>query len=79
MRLGLDRMLSRVQRLLIPPYRRIFDGVPGPVLLVSVRKKFFGDGWSVCMSQGMRNAKHWTKSETELFAAFVSKCNSCGY
>jgi hypothetical protein len=79
MRLRLEGLLSPVQRLILLLYRRILDGVPGPVLLVSVKKKFFGDGWIACMAEGMRSARYWTKSETELLAAFVSRCNSCGY
>jgi hypothetical protein len=31
------------------------------------------------MKRGMRSATEWSVGEVELFAAFVSRINSCGY
>ncbi len=70
-------MLSRVQRLLLPFSRLLFKRVPGPVLLVSVKKDFFGNPWNGCMVEGMRRTRHWSKAEAELIAAFVSRRNQC--
>lgn len=77
MRLPLRPMLSRVQKMLLPFSRLLFRRVPGPVLLVSVKKEFFGNPWTSAMNEGMRRARHWSKMETELFAAFVSRRNQC--
>lgn len=77
MRIALQPMLSRVQRMLLPFSKLLFRRVPGPVLLVSVKKEFFGNPWNRCMVEGMRRTRHWSKAEAELFAAFVSSRNQC--
>jgi hypothetical protein len=79
MRLPLEQRLRPLQKLFLPFARWLFEITPGPVLLVSYRKSYFGKLWAPCMNQGMRRAKHWTFGELELFAAFVSNLNSCGY
>lgn len=53
--------------------------VPGPMRVVTYRRLWFGTPFLDCLQQGMRHAKHWSASETELFAAFVSKLNRCTY
>lgn len=53
--------------------------IPGPIKLLTYRKRWFGDPYSACMQEGMRQAKSWKKAELELFAAFVSKLNECTY
>lgn len=53
--------------------------VPGPVAVMSYRKELFGKGLSQCFEEAMHRATEWTAAETELFAAFVSKQNSCAY
>ena len=53
--------------------------VAGPMLVVSYRKRYFGNNWAHCMQEGMRSLRHWSKGEIELFAAFTSSVNSCNY
>ena len=52
---------------------------PGPIVTVSYRRELFGRPFVACMSEGMRGSRHWSRGELELFAAFVSKLNSCAY
>ncbi len=51
----------------------------GPIVISSVRRDLFGAAWDDCVTEGMRRARHWKTCELELFAAFVSKLNSCGF
>ena len=53
--------------------------VPGPLLLFSYRKKFFGDHFCLAVQEAMRDSTLWQKAELELFAAFVSHLNQCEY
>ena len=70
------RPLQKVQLALI---RLVTGGVPGPVRLMSYRRKFFGKPFASALQTAMREAKAWTVGELELFAAFVSKVNHCLY
>ena len=79
MRLPLEEKLSAVQKVVLKGLRAFLGTAPGPCLVVSYRKDYFGDAWSRCMKKGMRQATRWSVGEVELFAAFVSKTNSCGY
>ncbi len=53
--------------------------VPGPLYMLTYRKKWFGNYFSDCFQEGMRRPTAWSKGEVELFAAFVSKLNQCVY
>lgn len=79
MRIEISERLSRVQRICLALWKSIIGDVPGPMPVVSYRKRYFGDYWARCMQEGMRSLHHWEKGEIELFAAFTSKVNSCGY
>ena len=79
MRLPLAQRLRPLQKLFLPLCRWLFGFPPGPILMVSYRKRYFGKLWIRCMQEGMRKSKHWTSGEVELFAAFVSNLNSCGH
>jgi hypothetical protein len=79
MRLPLERHLRPVQKIGLQLFKAMFGGAPGPVLIVSYNKRFFGSGWATCVKEGMRSATAWRVGEIELFAAFVSRINSCGY
>ena len=79
MRLPLESSLRPIQKLVLRAFRTMFGSTPGPVLIASYNKRFFGDGWAPCMKKGMRSATEWSIGEIELFAAFVSRINSCGY
>jgi len=78
-RIPFSERLSPIQKLGLAFWKAVIGDVPGPMLVVSYRKKFFGDYWAACMQEGMRGARHWTKGEVELFAAFTSRVNSCAY
>lgn len=79
MRLPLEQHLRPIQKLALRAFQALLGGTPGPVLVVSYNKAFFGNGWARCMKQGMRHATEWSVGEVELFAAFVSRVNSCAY
>jgi hypothetical protein len=79
MRLPLEAGLRPLQKLVLRVFKAMFGAAPGPVLVASYNKRFFGHLWAPCMKQGMRGATEWSVGEIELFAAFVSRVNSCGY
>jgi hypothetical protein len=79
MRLPLEQRLRPLQKILLRALKALVGSAPGPVLIASYNKPFFGNGWAPCMKQGMRSATEWSVGEIELFAAFVSRVNSCGY
>ncbi len=80
MRLALlKRGQSRRQRLLFGAVRLIAGRVPGPLLVLSYNKPFFGKDFARLLQLSMRELKHWSVAEAELFAALVSKENQCEY
>ena len=79
MRLPLEEHLRPVQKVTLQAFKAMFGSAPGPVLIASYNKPFFGNAWARCMKQGMRSSTEWSVGEIELFAAFVSRLNSCGY
>lgn len=79
MRLPLAARLRPVQKVIARVFIATLGSIPGPMLLVSYNKRFFGNAWARCMREGMRQAKDWSVGEVELFAAFVSRLNSCAY
>ncbi len=79
MRLPLEDRLRPLQKLALRGVRAIVGRTPGPVLIASYNKPFFGNGWAPCMKEGMRSATEWSVGEIELFGAFVSRVNACGY
>jgi hypothetical protein len=79
MRLPLEAHLRPIQKATLQVFKAMFGSAPGPVLTASYNKAFFGNAWARCMKQGMRSATEWSVGEIELFAAFVSRLNSCGY
>ena len=79
MRIEIVRRLSPLQRVCLAMWKAIIGDVAGPMLVVSYRKRYFGNNWAHCMQEGMRSLRHWSKGEIELFAAFTSSVNSCNY
>jgi hypothetical protein len=53
--------------------------VPGPILTFSHRPEFFGKGFSSALQKALRGPSEFSIGERELFAAWVSKLNSCSY
>jgi hypothetical protein len=79
MRLPLEAGLRPFQKVLLRTFKLMLGDAPGPVLIASFNKRFFGNEWTRCMKEGMRGATAWSVGEIELFAAFVSRLNSCAY
>ena len=53
--------------------------VPGPIAITEYRADFFGQPFNTCLEIAMRKTTVWHKAEVELFAAFVSRINTCRY
>lgn len=70
---------GRLARLLLRVVRADFGFVPGPLAVFWYRSNFFGRHFGACLQEGLRGATHWSKGETELFAAFVAYSNRCRY
>jgi hypothetical protein len=79
MRLPLEQHLRPVQRVLLGGFKMMFGDAPGPVVIASYKKGFLGNPWALCMKEGMRRSTEWSIGEVELFAAFVSRANSCAF
>lgn len=67
------------QRLILQMIKMAMGHIPGPVHLLTYRKKWFGNLYTTCLQEALRGASAWSKGECELFAAFVSKLNQCEY
>jgi hypothetical protein len=70
------RPLQKLQMRII---RALVGQVPGPIATMSYRRQLFGRWMSDCFVESMQKATHWTRGETELFAAYVSDQNRCRY
>ena len=69
-----------VQKLFLGIFKAMIGGMaPGPILALSYRRELCGKYLAACYQEGMREATEWSVGEVELFAAFVSKLNSCRY
>jgi len=68
-----------VQKVFLRIIEQIMGHVPGPISVMSYRKEIFGATLSACFEEAMRGGTEWTDGETEIFAAFVSRVNSCAY
>lgn len=81
MRIDLSRSVHRnsLLKLLLVGIRLILGTIPGPVYFISWRKSLFHKTFPVYGSRGMSGRGHWARGESELFATFVSKLNSCHF
>ena len=76
----IENGLSPLQKLQMAIIRQVMAGhVPGPIPALSYRADFFGKQFNDCVQMSLREATEWHKSETELFAAFVSYNNTCQF
>jgi hypothetical protein len=76
----LENGLRPTQKLILGIFKTLSRGlVPGPLLVLSYRRELCGKYLAACYQEGMREATEWSVSEVEIFAAFVSKLNSCRY
>jgi hypothetical protein len=54
-------------------------GVPDVIRTILYRPDFFGKHFSALTQTVMRESRHWSAGECELFAAFVSRKNQCHF
>jgi hypothetical protein len=81
MRLDLEAELRPLQRFKVR-MMKLVTGVrdaPGPIVVASYAPALFGTHFALALEEAMRKTTHWSVGEVELFAAFVSKQNSCAY
>ena len=53
--------------------------VPDVARVLAYRSEMFGEPFSICLEDVMRGPSDWSVGERELFAAFVSRTNSCPF
>jgi hypothetical protein len=68
-----------IQRLLLKPMREPGGSVPGPIAVMTYRRALHGKYFAKAFQESMREMRHWTIGDVELFASFVSKQNECVY
>jgi uncharacterized peroxidase-related enzyme len=68
-----------LQKPLLSLIKHLIGDIPGPILVMSYRRELFGKPFAACLQEGMRGMSAWSLGEVELFAAFVSKLNTCQY
>jgi hypothetical protein len=68
-----------LQKLQLKIISAIVGQVPGPISVMSYRRRIFGKWFSASLWQGMKKATEWSQADTELFAAIVSDRNQCRY
>ena len=81
MRVDLESELGLGKRLKFALMKLITgsEHVPGPIVAATYDAELFGTHFSYALEDAMRKMEHWSVGEVELFAAFVSKENSCAY
>lgn len=79
MRIDYQSNARPLQKLQFGLISKLMGAVPGPIVVLTYRREIFGKHFTKCLTEGMRQTKYWTKPEVELFAAFVSKANSCNF
>lgn len=76
----LDRGHSGFQKFVFAVMSTVLGGIAGPVRYMSYRRSFIGKYLAACFQEAMRSPRgEWSIWEREVFAAYVSKLNSCAY
>ena len=75
----LDNGHTFTQKILFRLITMQMGHVPGPMRILTYRRKWFGTNFATCLHQGLREMTEWSMPEAELIAAFVSKLNQCEY
>lgn len=76
----LDTGHRPLNRLFLALVRRSIGGeLPDPLALSHHRPEFFGAPFGDLVQGALRGPSPWTVGERELFAALVSKLNSCPF
>ena len=73
------KSLNMLQKLMLLPIRWSAGKYPGPMLVMSHRRRLVGKYYGRLLHDAMRNQKHWTAGEAELFASFTAKQLQCDY
>ena len=73
------KSLNTIQKLKLLPIRWSAGKYPGPMLVMSHRRNLVGKHYGQLLHHAMRNSKHWTAGEAELFASFTAKQLRCEY
>ena len=67
------------QKLKLNLLKWVIGYMPPPFLPMSYRRELFGKLFADALQDTLRRNSEWQVGELELFAAFVSKQNSCQY
>lgn len=68
---------SLLQKVLFFLIRKDMGYIPGPIAMMSYKKKFFGKKYAQLIHLGLREAKHWELAELEIMGTFLSHRNAC--
>ena len=82
LRLGMlsgGKSLNILQKLRLLPVRLLAGKYPGPMLVMSHRRRLVGKYFGKLLHEAMRNQNYWTAGEAELFASFTAKQLQCDY
>ncbi len=74
-----DEVLRWQDRLKLRAIHALTGFEPGPVVAANYRREAFGKPFFACVNECLLEARHWTRGETELFAAFVSARAGCQF
>jgi len=75
----LDHGHRPLVRLQLRAIAALAGDAPGPAKLCSYRRELFGRPYGAYVQRVMRGPSAWSVGERELFAAFVSRRNSCAF
>ncbi|WP_299774048.1 hypothetical protein [uncultured Tateyamaria sp.] len=67
------------QRAQLKPIKLIGGGWPNPHLVLSHKRKLFGEWFANFTQRSMRQSDYWKKEELELFGAFTANQLACSY
>ena len=75
----LDHGHRPLQKLQFTILGALVGEVPGPIKIMSYRRKLFGKYLAQCLQEAMRQAREWSAGECEILAAFVSNLERCRF
>ncbi len=79
MRLNLFPYTTFTQNIKLRMIRLISGGIPGPMMVMTVKRDLFGKHLAKVFQEALREPTRWRVDEAEMFAAFVSSMNECPY
>ncbi|MEL6535801.1 MAG: peroxidase-related enzyme [Bacteroidota bacterium] len=75
----IESSLKFHQRIIVFFIKRKFGVFPGPIAVMTYRKRWFGAHYAKWLNETMHKSEHWTRVEMELMATYVSRANACSY